>query len=156
MSIKSQHTPSELFVEWQTEDRAMDSCIDELQAWMKEVNQLGIPHFGEAADRLTALRNRMIQHFEREDEIVKSLAIHFEESDPSLKALQEVASRDHQKILRRLDGLMQRLSQLEPPFESWVAAMQEIESFVNSLHRHEREESDSFSAMLSTNGSQMS
>ena len=155
MNTKSQKSPTELFNEWQAEDREMDSCISDLRAWMNEVNQLGIPHFGEAADRLTSLRVRMLEHFEREDQIVERLAGHFADSDPSLKTLQEASLRDHQRILQRLDALMERLSQLEPPFESWVAAMGEIEGFVGGLHQHEREESDSFSAVLSSGGSKV-
>ena len=148
MNAKSKPTPSFLFAQWQTEDRQLGEYVQELQAWMKEVNDIGIPHFGEAGDRLRSLRERLQEHFDREDEIIEGLAEYFNDSPSSVDALRNQSSADHQHIMHRLDGLMERLNQLEPPFKSWLAAMGEVESFVSGLAQHEREESDTVAALL--------
>jgi hypothetical protein len=148
MNAKSKPTPSFLFAQWQTEDRQLGEYVQELQAWMKEVNDIGIPHFGEAGDRLRSLRGRLQQHFDREDDIIEGLEEYFDDSPSAVGALRNQSSADHQHIMHRLDGLMERLNQLEPPFKSWLAAMGEIESFVSGLAQHEREESDTVAALL--------
>ncbi len=155
MNTKSNHMPSDLFDQWQSEDRQLKSYMDELREWMNQVNQLGIPHFGEAGSRLASLRQRLQQHFEREDEIVQSLAAHFVASDATVAALRANSGEDHQLILNRLDSLMKRLHQLEPPFESWLAAMNEIELFVEGLNQHEKDESNYVAAMLIAGESQI-
>ena len=140
--------PSTLFHNWQTEDRQLDIYIQDLRGWMKEVNQLGIPHFGEAATRLSALRQRLLEHFHSENEIIASLGEHFPDSDASLNQLQSRSAADHQAMMQRIDSLMERLNRLEPPFESWMSAMKEIEAFVTSLNEHEEEETRHITAML--------
>jgi len=148
MSSEALNTPAELFNEWREEDRDLDAYIDELRGWMREVNQLGIPHFGEAAARLTSLRSRLMRHFEREHQIIASLANHFSGTDSALETLKAHAQRDHAAMLNQLDELMQRLNQLDPPFCSWLAAMEEIEAFVSRLWQHERLESGYVSTIL--------
>ncbi len=154
MNTKSHKTPYDLFALWQTEDQEMESCIGDLRSWMMEVNQLGIPHFGEAAVRLLTLRNRLLQHFDRENEIIESLANHFADSEPSMKELRSDSARDHLQIMERLDELMERLNELEPPFESWSTAMNEIEAFIDRLHQHESDESGSFATIMAAGDSQ--
>ncbi len=133
MNTKSPKTPTELFDQWQREDEQLEAYIHDLRGWMNEVNQLGIPHFGEAGVRLTAFRKRMVKHFESEDEIIAQLAENFSGADASVVKLRSQSRRKHEKILTHVDGLMNRLDQLEPPFESWVAMMQEVESFIDGL-----------------------
>ena len=58
------------------------------------------------------------------------------------------ADADHSQMLKRVDSLSDRLNQIDPPFPSWTAAMREIESFVDELDRHEKEESDQIAANL--------
>jgi hypothetical protein len=112
------------------------------------VNDIGIPHFGEAGDRLRSRRGRLVQHIDRQDEKIEGLAEYFDDSPSAVGPLRNQSSADHQHIMHRLDGLMERLNQLEPPFKSWLAAMGEIESFVSGLAQHEREESDTVAALL--------
>ena len=47
MNTKGISELSHIFEDWRSEDRKLSSCIDEIRDWMSEVNQLGIPHFGE-------------------------------------------------------------------------------------------------------------
>jgi len=148
-------TPSDLFADWQTEDQGLESFVSELRDWMNGVNQLGIPQFGEAGDRLRSLRRRLLQHFDREDEIIEGLSDHFDDSSSTVSALRTRYAADHRHIQQRLDDLMERLGELEPPFESWIGAMDEIESFVNGLEQHEREELDNISALLIVGESQI-
>ena len=136
----------------------MKASIDDLNMWMSEVNQLGIPHFGEAGSRLQNLRYRMLQHFKREDLIVENLAAQFEsESQASALAvvaeLHQRATSDHETLLIRLDDLIERLNHLEPPFQSWLEAMQEIELFTLQLQEHEDYEWEQINAIVASHNS---
>ena len=132
-----------IFDRWRAEDRELELRIDELRDWMGEVSQLGIPHFGETATRLGQVRERLVKHFQREDEMVAELARLYPDSSPEIASIRKQSSRDHSQLLTRLDDLSKRLSELEPPFESWQEAMQDVELFVNELEQHEDHESES-------------
>ncbi len=56
--MNSQSIESIAFIHesWKQEDRQLDNCLDAVRDWMQEVNQLGIPHFGETATRLRPLK----------------------------------------------------------------------------------------------------
>ncbi len=58
----------QIFERWQAEDRDLKTCIDGIRQWMREIEKFGIPHFGEAATRMRAVQQRLIQHFSSEDE----------------------------------------------------------------------------------------
>lgn len=148
MNMTTNKTITALFGEWRIEDRQLQSVIEELREWMCEVNQLGIPHFGEAGVRLRTLRQRLLLHFSREDAIIKGLAEAHRSGSPQVDNIGTRSADDHQQLLVRLDGLCERLTQLEPPFASWQAAMGEIESFVSALDSHEKEEYQDISTML--------
>ena len=141
--------PLALFYEnWRAEDRQLEVGIDGVRDWMQEVNQLGIPHFGETATRLLPLRRRLVTHFEREDRMIAQLAELYPSSSPEVQAVRRQSSHDHHQLLARLDDLIQRLGQTEPPFDSWQAAMDELESFVDLLEQHEEQEADSIGMLM--------
>jgi hypothetical protein len=141
--------PLALFYEnWRAEDRQLEVGIDGVRDWMQEVNQLGIPHFGETATRLLPLRQRLVTHFQREDQMIAQLAELYPSSSPEVQAVRRQSSRDHHQLLARLDDLIQRLGQTEPPFASWQAAMDELESFVDLLEQHEEQEADSIERLM--------
>lgn len=150
MNATMKHPIADFFEIWRAEDRALESNIDEIRDWMHEVDQLGIPHFGETATRLGPLRDRLIAHFHREDEMIGQLAELYPSSSPEIDSVRRQSVRDHHQLLSRLDDLTARLDEIEPPFASWQAAMDELESFVDLLEQHEEQESDSIRMLMPT------
>jgi hypothetical protein len=148
MNSRTERSLPKIFDRWRAEDRELELRIDELRDWMGEVSQLGIPHFGETATRLGQVRERLVQHFQREDEMVAELARLYPDSSPEIASIRNQSSRDHSQLLTRLDDLSRRLSELEPPFESWQEAMQDVELFVNALEHHEDHESESVMMLM--------
>ena len=148
MNSKTDPPLPKIFHKWRAEDRELELRINELREWMGEVSQLGIPHFGETATRLGQVRERLVQHFEREDEMVTELASLYPDSSPEIASIRKQSSRDHSLLLSRLDDLSKRLSELEPPFESWQQAMQDVEFFVDTLEQHEDRESESVMMLM--------
>lgn len=151
MNSNPNTSPPRLFSLWHAEDQELRSHIDQMRQWMNEVNQLGIPHFGEAGDRLASLRKRLSQHFNREDEIIESLAANSGDSATAIEDLRSRSQSEHQQLLNRVDELSHRLNLIDPPFSSWTAATQEIEGFVDELQRHEQAESEQLTAAADVN-----
>jgi iron-sulfur cluster repair protein YtfE (RIC family) len=135
--------PQALFAKWQAEHRQLDEFTEELRTWTYEVAQLGIPHFGEAANKLTLLRVRLQKHFQQEDEIGNQLANQQSVPSVEIEATRRKATQDHISLSTRLDDLIDRLAQTEPPFDSWEQAVQEVDLFIDALEQHEEQESAS-------------
>jgi len=148
MNSKAKQSLPSIYLSWQAEDRELEAFIDQVRDWMLEVNQLGIPHFGETATRLRPLRTRLVTHFEHEDEMVAQLSKLYPPSSPEIEAVRSQSSHDHRQLLARLDELIDRLDQPDPTFTSWQAAMDEVELFVNALEQHEEQESESFEMLI--------
>ena len=129
-----------LFSQWQDEHRLLNQFTEELRQWSYQVAQLGIPHFGEAADKLIQLRHRLVDHFQREDQIGHQL---LSECDGSveMRATCRSASSDHENLLKRLDDLIARHQEVDPRFESWQQAMNEVDLFLDAMEQHEEQES---------------
>lgn len=132
---------------WHDEDRSLEMCINEVRAWMREVEQRGIPHFGETAAQLAPLRARLLQHFEREDRMLHQIAELFLAPTPEIDAVRTQALHEHDQLLFALDELRARLSKLQPPFASWQAAMREVDEFFSSLEQHEQQEAENVLAL---------
>ena len=128
-----------LFDEWHEEHQRLDIFSDQLRKWAYEIAQIGIPHFGETADKLTQLRVRLVEHFAREDQIGRQLA-----NDPEFPSLEvnptHPQAADHADLLQQLDSLTARLNQTEPPFDSWEQAFQEVERLMDAIDQHEARE----------------
>ena len=137
MSKATNQTVVSVFECWRTEDRELEASVCDLREWMKEVEQLGIPHFGETATRLSPLRGRLVLHFQREDEMISQLAASLPEPSSEFDNLRNGAAYDHDSLLARLDDLSERLKETDPKFPSWQAAMAEVKSFVDRLEEHE-------------------
>ena len=148
MGIEAHPSLTEIFKNWRAEDCELEACLDEVRDWMREVSQFGIPHFGETATRLRPLRERLVRHFEREDSMIAQLAKSYPPPSPEIDAVRSQSAHDHNLLLSRLDDLMQRLNETEPPITSWQAAMDEIELFVDALELHEEQESESIKNLM--------
>ncbi|WP_182870995.1 hemerythrin domain-containing protein [Rhodopirellula sp. JC639] len=142
MDTKGTSELCHLFADWRTEDRKLAVCVDEIRDWMSEVNQLGVPHFGETASRLQPLRDCLTEHFDREDAMLAKLAELYPAASPEVNAFKRQTSADHRLLLSRLDELHARLKEVDPPFASWTDAMDEVDVFFEEMEQHERSEAD--------------
>lgn len=148
MSSHSKQALVGIFDSWKEEDRQLQISVDEVRDWMLQVNQLGIPHFGETATRLRPLKQRLFVHFGRELELISQLAAHYPPPSPEIEAVQKQSIRDHDQLLARLDDLIARLNLTEPPFQSWTEAMEEVGLFMDAIEQHEEHESDSIQMLM--------
>ena len=87
MNTKDLEIVSQLVQKWRSEDRVVTTKIDELRQWMREVRQLGIPHFGETATRLRQIRDQLVQHFQREEAMTSEVANIYPKSSPEVAAI---------------------------------------------------------------------
>jgi hypothetical protein len=133
---------------WRQEDRELESRVDQVRDWMREVSQFGIPYFGEAATRLRPLRAKLEEHFALETELLLLLGDSYPSSSPEVEAVRRQSEHDHDLLLERIDDLVSRLEQVEPPFRSWLEAMDEVDLFVDVLEQHEEQELESLSMLI--------
>lgn len=148
MAPQSDTSVHEIFAKWRSEDELLGRQLDSIRQWMRELDQLGKQHFGETATRLKLLRETIVDHFEREEALVKKLSEHYSPDSPELAAVKNQASREHQNLLDRFDDLIRRLDLVEPPFESWQQAMDEMQDLVNLFEQHEANEWESIEMLL--------
>lgn len=138
-----------MYESWKSEDREIEAFIDELQSWMYQVAQMGHPHFGETATRLRPLQEHLWKHFENERRML-------EEITQSRLAPEEVAGRirtesvrDRDELFSELDNLIDRLNQVDPPFDSWQRAVDEVRAMLNLVTRHEESEAANIQSLIS-------
>lgn len=142
MNTKVTSEICQLFQAWQEDDRSLAATVDDIRDWMCEVNQLGIPHFGETAARLKPFRQSLIKHFDREKSMLEKLAEIYPSASPEVDAFRRQTDLDHQELLSRLDDLHRRLDETDPLFASWTEAMDQVDVFFAAVQQHELLESD--------------
>lgn len=138
----TEQTIERLTYQWRDDHKKLDEFFDEHRRWAYDIGQRGIPHFGETADRLKQLRERLAEHFAREDEICDQLLAIADSPSPEVESNRRQVATDHVNLLTRLDKLISNLSELEPPFDSWQQAVEQVELFCDALEQHEEQESD--------------
>lgn len=148
MGSKTNTSANEVFARWRIEDEELATQVDTIRQWMRELDQLGRQHFGETATRLRELRELMVTHFDRESEMVEKLGKIYRMDSPEVSAVRKQSARDHQNLLLRVDALIERLDRLEPPYNSWQEAIDDLESLVSLLEQHEANEWDSLEMLL--------
>jgi hypothetical protein len=123
---------------WKHEHDDLIKHIHDTTIWLGEVSQLGVPKFGELADRLQGLRSRMIRHFDHENELGEDLQ---QACDcVEVTATRRSTSGDHQNLTRRIDELMAKLGEPEPEFESFQQAIDQVSLLVDAFEQHEEQE----------------
>ena len=136
------------FQQWKETDQELDQRFESIRDWMIEVGQLGIPRFGETATRLQPLVESLAILFENENTIANQLAKAYPQSLRAISAVKRQCFRDHDQLKRRLDDLISRLQEIEPPFASWNLAYDEVSLFIEALHQHEDQESESLHILM--------
>ncbi len=94
------------------------------------------------------MQQRLIQHFGSEDEMILELALIQPIAGAKLDELSQASASDHSELLDRLAQLMERLNQLEPPYDSWQDALAEFEQIVVAIEDHEADESRQVAALI--------
>lgn len=127
-----------LLRQWNDEHNDLAKSIRDTTLWLGQVSQRGIPRFGELAARLNSMRQRMKQHFEREESIGDDLQ---RASDcVEVKTTRQRAISDHQHLTQRVDNLIAKLSELDPRFASFQQAIDQVGLFVDAFEQHEEQE----------------
>lgn len=132
--MKPQNTAAPPVDTLQQEHDDLEAEVQEWRKWWGELSQLGQPHFGEMANRLSKFRDHLSAHFQHE-EFQGPLA-----QEPGA----DVASlwREHAHLLAELDRHIERLRTCGPNAGCWGGARDEFEAFLNHLSRHEEHEKD--------------
>ncbi|WP_161604437.1 hemerythrin domain-containing protein [Roseiconus nitratireducens] len=138
----------QIFRDWHIENHALEQKVSVVRDWMREVNQFGRPRFGETASRLRVLRDHLVAHFHKEDSMVGNLARRYPSASPEVMAIRRRSANDHRLLLRRVDDLISRLKETDPPFASWTAAMHEVDLFFDVLEQHATQESESMQILM--------
>ncbi len=112
--------------------------IKDLQSWLADVAELGIPHFGELSSRLQPLHDKLCEHFAHEEE--EGVLTHAGAAAPDISGEARELRAEHEGFMDRLDALIRRLRDSETPFDSWQTACEMFESLCADLARHEQRE----------------
>ena len=123
---------------WKNEHDDLIKQIHNTTLWLGEVRQSELPRFDELADRLRGLRDRMLRHFDHENELGEDLQ---QACDcVEVTATRRSTSGDHQNLTHRVDELIAKLSEFDPPFESFEQAIDQVGLFVDAFEQHEDQE----------------
>jgi hypothetical protein len=135
MSTISALTVSDQF---QAEHADLARRVEEWRDWWEELRDLGLPHFNEMGYRLYQFREALAEHMRHE------------ETAPRLRELarlvlgqEGVAGRlweEHEKLLKRLDEIIERLRACTPSYACWGEARDDFERWLIDLQDHEERE----------------
>ncbi|MEZ6077196.1 MAG: hemerythrin domain-containing protein [Pirellulaceae bacterium] len=132
-----------LFARWKDEHRQIDARVAELCQWIHSQGKIVSPPFLRAAQKLGELRDQLETHFVKEDELGRLLADARGGMTAEIDSIRHQHDREHTILLERLGRLIHSLGTAEPEFDSWDAATDEFELFVDKLEQHEEREAES-------------
>ncbi|WP_145218763.1 hemerythrin domain-containing protein [Gimesia alba] len=112
--------------------------MKELNDWWTELDERGLPKFGEMGTRVERFRELLAKHFEDEEQegYFKPVL----DETPGFCIMVPDFKEKHTAILCQIDDFISRLKHPEPPFENWNAALQEFETLLADLREHENHE----------------
>tara|TARA_R110002111_G_scaffold2705_5_gene18013 strand:- start:432 stop:884 length:453 start_codon:yes stop_codon:yes gene_type:complete len=114
------------------------SHIKELNDWWTELDERGLPKFGEMGTRVEGFRDLLAKHFENEKEEGYFKPV-LDES-PGFCIMVPDFKTKHITILSRIDDFASRLKQSKPPFKNWSEASSEFKALLSDLREHEDQE----------------
>ena len=138
----------EVFEMWRREDGELSARLDAIRCAMVSEASPDSSCCATVARRLQEFREYLVGHFSAEDELSDQLAGFYPKASPEIEAMKRQSARDHQRLLGQLDDLVGYLGQSKPQFESWQAAIEKVEWFVDLLEQHEDQEAESVSALM--------
>lgn len=112
--------------------------MKDLNQWWAELDEHGLPKFGEMGTRVAGFRDLLAKHFEDEEQegYFKPLM----DEAPGFCIMVPDFKETHAETLSRFDDFIGRLKESEPPFKNWSEALQEFESLMADIRAHENQE----------------
>lgn len=114
------------------------SHIKELNDWWAELDECGLPKFGEMGTRVEGFRDLLAKHFSDEEQEGYFKPV-LDES-PGFCIMVPDFKKKHSTFLCRIDDFVARLKQTEPPFKNWSEALKEFETLLADLRENETQE----------------
>lgn len=106
------------------QQRRLRDFVAHLRSWLYEVEQMGVPKFGETGFRLRGFREALADHFEScRHQHTEGLGREFEDQA--------------KQLLSRLDDLIRKLEMSDPPFSSWQELIRSLTEFTDDLEELE-------------------
>jgi|TARA_R100001480_G_scaffold58717_1_gene71711 hypothetical protein len=114
------------------------SHIKDLNQWWTELDEHGLPKYGEMGTRMEGLRDLLSRHFNDEEQegYFKPLM----DEEPGFCIMVPDFREQHNEFLTRLDDFSARLKQPVPPFKNWNEALEELKSLLAQLRTNEKRE----------------
>jgi hypothetical protein len=128
---------------WREQHLWLNDFLDEFRRWACHHSEPDSRRYAEAAARLVQLRERLQEHFQCEDQLADHFLGAREGLSPEADANRRQVKADHSRLFKRLDGLIDEFGRRRPPYESWTAAVEQVELFADVLEQHEEQEADS-------------
>lgn len=117
---------------------AAQKCAFEIQRWIREVDQFGVPRFGEFGHRLHCYRTLLASEFANEE--YHGQLSEVEQRHPECKAEITELHGQHGQFLDQLESLVARLQQDQPVYVSWQDAVTEFSHLMAEIARHQGRE----------------
>ena len=114
------------------------SHMKELNDWWTELDERGLPKFGEMGTRVQTFRDLLAKHFE--DEAQEGYFKPVLDESPGFCIMVPDFKEKHSTTLARIDDFVSRLKQSDPPFGNWNDALQEFETLLTDLRENENKE----------------
>ncbi|MFG0261087.1 MAG: hypothetical protein ACF788_01680 [Novipirellula sp. JB048] len=142
MKTESLKTVAALFESWKREHSDLQHELDVLRDWICDAAAPRAAESSDAANRLLQIRDRLVDHFVREDQIGRQLREHYPKGSLEVEASYRQACQDHEELLSEVDDLASRLDEVGVPFESWGEAVHEVTLFIDRVEEHEENEAE--------------
>lgn len=118
--------------------QAAQKCAFEIQRWIREVDQFGVPRFGEFGHRLNCYRNLLAGEFANEE--YHGQLSDVEQRHPECKPEITELHGQHGQFLDQLERFADRLQQDQPAYRCWQDAVAEFEHLISEIARHQGRE----------------
>ncbi len=120
------------------EHNAILDKIEEIINWWAQLEEKGLPKYGEMGMHIHELRDMLATHYEEEEE--KGYFEQIKENYPEIDFKDRDFVKEHSHLLMQLNIFAEKLSLPEPAFKNWNEAMEEFEAFLKQFNNHERAE----------------
>ena len=122
-----------------------------MQQWIHDINELGMPHFGELSNRVKCYRNLLAKDFAAEE--ARGRLSRVGKCRPECWAEIEELRCQHGQFLDELKLLEEKLCQDCPPYESWQDAVRHFDELLTEVERHEGREQQLLASIPDSAGS---
>jgi hypothetical protein len=109
-----------------------------MRQWIHDVNELGMPHFGELGNRVKCYRKLLAEDFAAEEARGRLSGVG--KRRPECWAEIDELRDQHGQFLDELELLQEKLCQDSPPYESWQDAVRHFDELLMEVERHEGRE----------------